>query len=87
MFGKDRNTAKCTHEETRNKLNSGNAIYHSFQNPMPCHLTSKTVILLVLCGSVTWSLTLRVCEKRCWGKYGGAIARDYFQIAVLINSA
>ena len=84
MFGKDRNTAKCTHEESKNKLNSGNALHHSFQNPLPCHPTPKTVILLVLGGSEN---PLRIRENRYWGKYGGTIARDNFQIAVLMNSA
>jgi hypothetical protein len=55
-------------EEIKRRLNSGNACYHSIQNLLTfCLLcknikirTYKTIILLVvLCGCETWSLTLR----------------------------
>jgi hypothetical protein len=55
-------------DEIKNRLNSGNACYHSVQNLLSSHLISKnlkikiykTVILQVLLyGCETWSLTLR----------------------------
>jgi hypothetical protein len=55
-------------EEIKRRLNSGNACYHSVQNPLSSHLLSrniktriyKTIILpVVLYGCETWSLTLR----------------------------
>jgi hypothetical protein len=56
------------HDEIKNRLNSGNACYHSVQNLLSSSLISKnlkikiykTVILpVVLYGCETWSLTLR----------------------------
>jgi hypothetical protein len=65
------------HEEIKNRLKSGNACYHSVQNPLSSNLLSenvkiyRTIILLaVLYGCETWSPTLRekctlsVFEKR-----------------------
>jgi hypothetical protein len=58
----------CIQEEIKGILNSGNACYHLFQNPLSCRLVSKSVKItlykiiilpLVLYGRVTWSLTLR----------------------------
>jgi hypothetical protein len=55
-------------EEIKRRLNSGNACYHSVQNLLSSHLLLKdikmriykTIILLVvLYGCETWSLTLR----------------------------
>jgi len=55
-------------EETKSRLNSGNACYHLVQNLLSSSLLSKnlkikiyrTIILtLVLYGCETWSLTLR----------------------------
>jgi hypothetical protein len=55
-------------EENKRRLNSGNACYHSVQNPVSSRLLSKylkirickTIILpVVLYGCETWSLTLR----------------------------
>jgi hypothetical protein len=69
----------CIHKEIKSKLNSGNACYHSVQSLLSSRLLSrkvkvkiyKTIILLVvLCGCETWSLTLneerrlRVFENR-----------------------
>ena len=66
-------------EEIKNRLNSGNACYHSVQNLLSSRLLSKnlkikiyrTIILpVVLFGCETWSLilreehSLRVSEKR-----------------------
>jgi hypothetical protein len=62
---KDRNSI---HEETKSRLKSGNACYHSMQNPLSSRLLSKntkiriyrTIILrVVLYGCETCSLTLR----------------------------
>jgi hypothetical protein len=58
----------CMQEEIKSRLNSGNACYHSVQSLLSSrHLSRnvkvksyKTVILLVvLYGCETWSLTLR----------------------------
>jgi hypothetical protein len=54
-------------EKIKNILKSGNACYHSAQNLLSSSLLSKnieikiywTVILAVLCGCETWSVTLR----------------------------
>jgi hypothetical protein len=59
-------------EESKRRLNSGNACQHSAQNLLSSHLLSKnvkvriykTIILpVVLCGCETWSLTLREEHK------------------------
>jgi hypothetical protein len=58
----------CMHEEIKSRINSGNACYHSVQSLLSSRLLSrdvkvkiyKTIILLVvLYGCETWSLTLR----------------------------
>jgi hypothetical protein len=58
----------CMQEETKSRLNSGNACYHSVQSLLSSRLLSrnvkvkiyKTIILpVVLHGCETWSLTLR----------------------------
>jgi hypothetical protein len=58
----------CMHEESKSKVNSGNACYHSVQNLLSSSLLSrnlkvkicKTIILpVILCGRESWSLTLR----------------------------
>jgi hypothetical protein len=74
------------HDEIKNRLNSGNACYHSIQNLLSSHLISKnlkikiykTVILpVVLYGCETWSLSfgeehrLRVFENRVLRKIFG----------------
>jgi hypothetical protein len=54
-------------EEIKSRLNSGNACYHSVQSLLSSRLLSrnvkvkiyKTIILPVLYGCETWSLTLR----------------------------
>jgi hypothetical protein len=54
-------------EEIKSRLNSGNACYHSVQSLLSPRLLSrnvkvqiyKTIILPVLYGCETWSLTLR----------------------------
>jgi sorting nexin-29 len=73
---------KDIHDEIKSRLNSGNACYYSVQNLLSSHLISKnlkikiykTVILLVvLYGCKTWSLTLREEQRlkflrtRCLG--------------------
>jgi hypothetical protein len=58
----------CIQEETKSRLNSGNACYYSVQSLLSSRLLSrnvkvkiyKTIILpVVLYGCETWSLTLR----------------------------
>jgi hypothetical protein len=58
----------CIHEEIKSRLNSGNAYYHSVQSLLSSRLLSRnvkvkiyktTVLLVVLYGCETWSLTLR----------------------------
>jgi hypothetical protein len=50
-------------EEIKRRLNSGNASYHSFRNPVTFHLLSRNIkiriykTIILLCE--TWSLTLR----------------------------
>jgi hypothetical protein len=54
-------------EEIKSRLNSGNACYHSVQSLLSSHLLSrnvkvkiyKNIILPLLYGCETWSLTLR----------------------------
>jgi hypothetical protein len=60
-------------EEIKSRLKLGNACYHSVQNLLSSRLLSKnietkiyrTIILPVVCGCETWSLTLRE-ERRLW---------------------
>jgi hypothetical protein len=73
------------HDEIKSRLNSRNACYYSVQNLLSSHLISKnlkikiynTVILPVLYGCETWSLTLReehrlrVFENRVLGRIFG----------------
>jgi hypothetical protein len=55
------------HEEIKSTVNSDNACYHSVQNLLSSHLLSKNIkikkkiiiVLVVLYGCETWSLTLR----------------------------
>jgi hypothetical protein len=57
----------CTHKEINSRLNLRNACYYAVQNLLSSHLSKtvkikiyKTIILLlVLYGCETWSLTLR----------------------------
>jgi len=59
-------------KEIKRRLRSGNACYHSVQNILSFRLIPKTfkiklyrtIILLVLYGCETWSLTLREERKR-----------------------
>jgi hypothetical protein len=55
-------------QEIKRRLNSGNACYHSVQNPLPSHPLYKNIKLricksiilpVVMYGRETWSLTLR----------------------------
>jgi hypothetical protein len=59
------------YEEIKSRLKSGNACYHSVQNLLSSNLITKNVkikihgiiiLLAVLYGNETWSLTLR---KKC----------------------
>jgi hypothetical protein len=58
----------CIQEEIKSRLTSGNACYHSVQNPLSSSLVSKNLKIkiyknkllpVVLYGCETWSLTLR----------------------------
>jgi hypothetical protein len=57
----------CIHEEIKSRLNSGKACYHSVQSLLSSRLLSrnvkakiyKTIIIPVVYGCETWSLTLR----------------------------
>jgi hypothetical protein len=61
----------CIHKESKSRLNSGNACYHSVQNLLSSHLLSKnskiktykTIILTVFYGCETWSHTIRVEQR------------------------
>jgi hypothetical protein len=73
------------HDEIKNRLNSGNACYHSVQNLLSSRLISKnlkikiykTVILpVVLYGCETWSLTLR--EERRLRVFENRVLRKIF---------
>jgi hypothetical protein len=67
IFGSNPNDRNSIHEEIKSRLKSGNTCYHSVQNLLSSWLLSKntkirvyrTVVLPVLCGCETWSLTLR----------------------------
>jgi hypothetical protein len=74
----------CIHQEIKNRLNSGNACYHSLQSLVSSCLlskkikvkTRKTIILPVaLYGCKTWPHTLRkngdwgCLEAECSGEY------------------
>jgi hypothetical protein len=70
-------------EEVKRKLNSGNACYHSVQNLLSYLLLSKSeevkiyktiILLVVLYGCETWSLSLRV-EHRLRVSESGVLRR------------
>jgi hypothetical protein len=72
-------------EEIKNRLNSGNACYHSVQSLLSSRLLSrnikvkiyKTMILpVVLYGCGTWSLTLR--EEHRLRVFGNRVLRRIF---------
>jgi hypothetical protein len=63
--GNDSNNQICIHEEIKNRLNVGNACYHSAQSLSSCLLSKimkikmyKTIILLLFSTGVRRSLTL-----------------------------
>ena len=66
-FAKNLTNQNSVQEEIKNSLKSGNACYHSVQNILSSSLLFKTIkikiyriiILPVLYGCETWSLTLR----------------------------
>ena len=66
MFGNDLNKSKFIQEEIKSRMKSGNACYNSVQNLLSSLLSKNlkikiyiTIILPVLYGCETWSLTLR----------------------------
>jgi len=53
-----------TQEESKSRVQSGNACYHSVHSPLSYSLLRKNIKIKIykpvaLCGSETWSLTLR----------------------------
>jgi hypothetical protein len=75
----------CMNEEIKNRINSGNACYHSVQSLLSFRLLSrnakvkiyKTIILpVVLYGCETWSLILR--EKHTLRVYENRVLRRIF---------
>jgi hypothetical protein len=58
----------CIHQKFKSRLNLGNDCYNSFQNVLPSHflsinlkvkIYSNIMLLVVLYGCETWSLTVR----------------------------
>jgi len=80
MFGNNPNGSKCVQEEFKRRSKAGNTCYHSMQNLLSSSFLSKnmkikiglyrTIIMPVVYGCETWSLTLseerrlRVFENR-----------------------
>jgi len=76
---------QCMAEEIKSRLMSGNACYHSVQNLLSSRLLSKnlkikiyrtTILLVVLYGCETWSLTLR--EERKLTVFENKVLRRIF---------
>ena len=72
-------------EEIKSRMRSGNACYHSVQNLFPSRLLSKNlkvkiyrtiILLVVLYGCETWSLTLR--EERKLRVFENMVLRRMF---------
>ena len=72
-------------EEIKSRLKSGNACYHSVQNPLSSSLLSKNlkikiyisiILPVVLYGCETWSLTLR--EERRLRVFENRVLRRIF---------
>jgi hypothetical protein len=88
IFGNDDNNETLIQEEIKRRLNSGNACYHSVQNLLSSRLLSKNIkvriyktiiLLVVLYGCETWSLTLREeqgVEENIWTKEGWSDRRS-----------
>jgi len=75
----------CIAEEIKSRLKSGNASYHSVQNPLSSRLLSKNLKIkiyrsiiwpVVMYGCETWSLTLR--EERKLRMFGNRELRKIF---------
>jgi hypothetical protein len=74
----------CIQEEIKSRLNPGNACYHSVQSLSSSRLLSrsvkvkiyKTIILPVLYGCETWSITLR--EERILRVFENRVLRKVF---------
>jgi len=73
-------------EDIKSRLNSGNACYHSVQNPLSSSFLSKNlkskvyrtlIFPVVLYGCETWSLTLR--EDRRLRVLGNRVLRRIFR--------
>jgi hypothetical protein len=76
----------CIHEEIKSRINSGNACYHSVQSHLSSRLLSwnvrvkiyKTIILPVVYGCETWSLTLK--EEHRLRVFENRIVREYLEL-------
>jgi len=83
-FGTTLTNQNSIQEENKSRLKSGNACYHSVQNLLSSSLLSKnlkikiyrTIILSVLYGCETWSLTLR--EERRLRVFENRVLRRIF---------
>jgi len=71
-------TQNCIPEEIKNRLNPGNACYHSLQYILFSIFLSKLVkiLLLVLYGCETWSLILR--EVHRWRVFNNRMGRIFW---------
>ena len=75
MFGTTITNQNSIQEEIKSRLKSGNVCYHSVQNLLSSSLLSRNlkikiyrtiILLVVLYGCETWSLTLgEECRLRC----------------------
>jgi hypothetical protein len=79
-LGRTLTNQNSIHEEIKIRLKPGHSCYHSVQNLLSSSLLSQTVkikthrtiiLLVVLYGCETWSLTLRVFENRMLRKIFG----------------
>jgi hypothetical protein len=62
ICGSDSKNQNCIHEAIKSRLDSGNACYHSVQNPFLCPISFPNLyylqFYLLFCKSVTLGLTL-----------------------------
>ena len=80
-FGTTLTNQNSVQEEIKSRLKSGNACYHSVQNPLSSSLLSKNlnieiILPVVLYGCETWSLTLR--EERRLRAFESRVLRRIF---------
>ena len=84
-MGTSQTNQNSIHQEIKNGLNSGNACCHSVQHVLSSGLLSKNInikihrcliLLFVLCGCDSWSLTLR--EERRLRVFENMVLRSIF---------